>query len=66
MSKRRSNKSVKRMMVDVVRQEMIEVSGNLSKREALVWFDGPCYMCEDGLPVIQGTISLTASELKGE
>lgn len=67
MSKRRSNKSVKRMMVDVVRQEMIEVSGNLSERESLVWFDGPCYICGGNfIWMSKGRISLTASELKGE
>ncbi len=66
MSKRKSNKKVKQMMVDVVNQEIIEVSGNLSDREAIVWFDGPCYICGGNfIWMSKGTISLIASEMRG-
>lgn len=75
MSKQRSNKSVKRMICDVMEFARPTGEENPSYRYKFghYWrLDGndefqlePYMLCNDGLPVIQGTISLTASELKG-
>lgn len=66
MAKRRSNKSVKRMMLEVARDKITNHGEALSDREFLVWYFGPCYVCGGNLIwICSGEISLTASELKG-
>ena len=76
MVKRKSNKQVKQMIQDVMEFAYPTGEENPSYRYKFghYWrLNGndeyqlePYMLCEDGFPVIQGTISLTASELRGE
>lgn len=73
MSKRRSNKSVKRMICDTVNTENLNCeSWIVWSRPYFIdgklccWFNGNCILESKVEELKQGTISLTASELKGE
>lgn len=60
------NKRIKQMMADVAKTEIIEVSGNLSDSEAIVWDKGPCYICGGNfIWLSEGLVSLTGDELRG-
>lgn len=67
MSKRKSNKKVKRMMVDVERYISISMGNTFNDRLFITWFDGPCLIAgANFLWLSTGVTSLTANQLRGE
>lgn len=67
MAKRKSNKQVKQMMIDVERYISISMGNDFNDRLFITWFDGPCLIAgANFLWLSTGVVSIKVSQLRGE